>query len=81
MEPAQQALYPYLSVLALDILSIPAMSAEPERLFSATKLMITDIRNRLGIKMIEALACLKSWYKLKGLQWTGGDDELVIGPI
>jgi hypothetical protein len=58
-------MYPNLSKLALDILSIPVMSAEPERLFSATKLTISDQRNQLGMKMIEALACLKSWYKLK----------------
>jgi hypothetical protein len=41
------------------------MSAEPERIFLAIKLILTDRRNRLSIKMIKALACLKSWYKLK----------------
>ena len=41
------------------------MSAEPERLFSATKLILLDCRNRLSIRLIKALACLKSWYKLK----------------
>lgn len=33
MEPAQSTTYPNLAVMALDILSILAMSAEPERLF------------------------------------------------
>jgi hAT family C-terminal dimerisation region len=47
--------------MALDILSIPAMSAEPERLFSGAKITITDRRNRLGIESIEAIECLKSW--------------------
>jgi len=47
--------------MALDILSIPAMSAEPERLFSSAKITITDRRNRLGIESIEAIKCLKSW--------------------
>jgi hypothetical protein len=47
--------------MALDILSIPAMSAEPERLFSSAKITITDRRNRLGIESIEAIECLKSW--------------------
>jgi hypothetical protein len=46
----------------LDILSIPAMSAEPERLFSGTKITITDCRNRLGIETIEAIECFKSWF-------------------
>ena len=47
--------------MALDILSIPAMAADPERLFSGAKISITDRRNRLGIQTIEALECLKSW--------------------
>jgi hypothetical protein len=58
LQPTQQQLYPHLSRLALEILSIPAMSAEPERIFSATKLILTDRRNKLSMKMIEALACL-----------------------
>ncbi len=37
------------------------MSAEPERLFSGAKITITDRRNHLGIKSIEAIECLKSW--------------------
>jgi len=46
--------------MALDILSIPAMSAKLERLFSGAKITITDCRNRLGIKSIEVIECLKS---------------------
>lgn len=42
------------------------MSAEPERLFSSTGYMLNDRRNRLQIETIEAIECLKSWYKLKG---------------
>jgi hypothetical protein len=61
LEPTQRKSYPALSVMALDILSIPAMSAEPERLFSGAKITITDRRNRLGIETIEAIECLKSW--------------------
>jgi hypothetical protein len=53
------------------------MSAEPERIFSATKLILTDRRNRLSMKMIEALACLKSWYKLKEVV---PEEDLFIGP-
>jgi hypothetical protein len=58
-----------LSKLALDILSIPAMLADPKRLFSSAKILITDLRNKLGMDIIEAFECLKSWYKLKG--WDG----------
>jgi hypothetical protein len=67
-EPAQQKKYPNLSIMALNILSIPAMSADPERLFSSSKLTITDRRNRAGIELIEALECLKSWFKVKEWQ-------------
>ena len=53
--------------MALDILSIPAMSADPERLFSGAKITISDRRNRLGIYTVEALECLKSWLKIEVL--------------
>jgi hypothetical protein len=61
LESTQQLDYPNLSIMALDLLSIPAMSAEPERLFSGAKITITDRRNKLGIKMIQAIESLKSW--------------------
>jgi hypothetical protein len=60
LEPTQRKTYPNLSIMALDILSIPVMSAEPERLFSGANITITDRRNRLGIESIEAIECLKS---------------------
>jgi hypothetical protein len=44
------------------VLLIPTISAEPERLFSSAKISITDRRNRLGIKSIEAIKCLKLWF-------------------
>jgi len=47
--------------MALDILSIPAMSADPERLSSGAKIIITGHRNQLGMDTIQALECLKSW--------------------
>jgi hypothetical protein len=61
LEPTQRRIYPNLSLMTIDILSIPAMSAEPERLFSGSKLTVTDIRNKLGVDSIEATECLKSW--------------------
>ena len=63
--------------MALDILSIPAMAAEPERLFSGAKISITDRRNRLGIEVIQALECLKSWLQLEATEW--GESLLVGG--
>ena len=65
LRPEQQRDYPNLSKMALDILSIPAMSASPERLFSSSKLTISDHRCRLDIDTIQAIECLKSWQKIK----------------
>jgi hypothetical protein len=48
---------------------IPAILADPECLFSSTKLLITELRNKLGMDIIEAFEYLKSWYKIKG--WEG----------
>jgi hAT family C-terminal dimerisation region len=69
LEDTQQTLYPNLSKMALDLLSIPAMSAEPERLFSDTKITLQDRRNRLGIDIIEAIECIKSWSKTYKVAW------------
>jgi hypothetical protein len=55
--------------MALDMLSIPAMSASPERLFSGAGITITERRNRLGNESIESLECLKSWYKAEASAW------------
>jgi hypothetical protein len=52
-----------LARMALDYLTIPAMSAEPERVFSAAKITLTDRRCRMGDDAIEALECLKSWQR------------------
>ncbi|KAF1732502.1 putative AC transposase [Beauveria bassiana] len=77
LEPTQRKSYPALSVMALDVLSIPAMSAEPERLFSGTKITMTDRRSRLGIESIEATECLKSWLG-KGRRVAFADDNLDV---
>jgi len=49
--------------MAVDIFSIPAMSADPVRLFSSFKQVLKDTRNRLKSEALEALECLKSWAK------------------
>jgi hAT family protein len=53
--------------MALDILSIPAMSAEPERVFSSIGIQLTNRRNKMTIEVLESLECLKSWLKLKDI--------------
>jgi hypothetical protein len=42
-EPRQRKRFPSLHRMAVDLLSIPAMSAEPERLFSECKRILTTI--------------------------------------
>jgi hypothetical protein len=74
-ETTQRKVYPNLSKMALDLLSIPAMSAEVERLFSSCKITITDRRNRIGIDAVEAIECLKSWLRENNVAWV--DEEWI----
>ena len=74
-ETTQIKVYPNLSKMALDLLSIPAMSAEVERLFSSCKITITDRRNRIGIDAVEAIECLKSWLRANNVAWV--DEEWI----
>jgi len=52
------------------------MSDEPERLFSSAKLLISDLRNRLGDDIIEAAECLKSWVQ-HGLIFGATESDMV----
>jgi hypothetical protein len=59
----QQGHYPNLSKMAINILSIPAMSADPERVFSGARRTISWDRMLLGADTIEKGECLKSWIR------------------
>ncbi len=50
--------------MALDMLLIPAILAELKRIFLSVKVIIINQRASLGIELIEALKCLKSWIGL-----------------
>jgi hypothetical protein len=67
--------------MALDILSIPAMSAAPERLFLGAKIVIPDRKNRLGIESINALLCLRSWFKVLDIESAILDLDITITEI
>lgn len=53
--------YPCLSRMALDLFSIPAMSAEVERIFNLAGQMVTPLRNRLEANTIAVGQILRSW--------------------
>jgi hypothetical protein len=63
----------------LDILSIPAISVDPECLFSGAKITISNRRNRLGIYIIKALECLKSWLKIQIFLDNNNDNRGIKG--
>jgi hypothetical protein len=53
---------PDVAHFALDMLALPASSAECERVFSSAKLLITSVRNRLNPDIVDMNECLKSWF-------------------
>ena len=64
--------------MALDLLSIPAMSAEVERLFSSCKITITDRRNQIGIDSVEAIEGLKSWMRKNNINFVDNEVEDLV---
>lgn len=63
LKKSQRESWPKLSRMAIDVLSIPAMSAEPERVFSGARRTISWERMQLGEETIEKTECLKSWMR------------------
>ena len=47
--------------MAIDILSIPAMSDEPERVFSGARCMVSWDRGQMEAETLEKVECLKHW--------------------
>lgn len=78
-ETSQQRIYPQLARMAIDVLSALAMSAESERVFSATRRSIPWTRASLESRLIMQLECLKHWHKAQLIDEafiTDGDDEV-----
>ena len=57
----QRKRWPRLSYMAIDILSIPAMSDEPERVFSGARRTVSWDRAQMGAETLERVECLKHW--------------------
>lgn len=81
LEPTQGDTYPNLQKFAIDVFSIPPMSAEPERLFSGGRRTVSWARCRLSARTIEMLECVKHWIKT-GLDEPieGEEDEEIVDP-
>ncbi len=61
--------------MALNILSIATMSADPKHLFLGVKITVSDRQNQLRIYTIKALECLKLWLKIKPLVDNNEEDQ------
>jgi hypothetical protein len=76
----QRSEYPRLHQMAIDILSVPAMSDDPERVFSCTRRTISWDRACLSAKTIEKTQCLSNWVKnglIRKLYVTMNDETTV----
>ncbi|KIL64547.1 hypothetical protein M378DRAFT_48155, partial [Amanita muscaria Koide BX008] len=58
---SKQQVYPRLSLMALNYLSIPATSVDVERVFSKGRLVLSHVRNRLSAETMRAIMCLGAW--------------------
>ena len=60
-EPTRRNRWPILSQFATEMLSIPPMSDEVERVFSGGRRTISWDRSRLNPETIEAIECFQHW--------------------
>ncbi|KIL55104.1 hypothetical protein M378DRAFT_57624, partial [Amanita muscaria Koide BX008] len=59
----RQHIYPGLSRVAWDYLSIPATSVDVERIFSGGRVLLSYLRNRMQVETTRALLCVGEWSK------------------
>lgn len=53
--------YPILSLLAKDVMIVPASTISSESTFSLVGRVIEERRHRLTSDMVEILSCIKDW--------------------
>jgi len=65
--------------MAIEVLSVPAMSDDPERVFSCIRRTISWDRTRLLAETIEKLECLGNWVKNDLIRklYVAVDDEIM----
>ena len=71
-DAAQRKRWPRLSCIVIDILSILAINAEPERVFSGARRTISWDRCQMSAPVIETTECLKHAIRSR---ITDDDDE------
>ncbi|THH29708.1 hypothetical protein EUX98_g4489 [Antrodiella citrinella] len=59
----RRSVFPRLSRMARDFLTIPATSVDVERIFSKGRLLLSHVRNGLTARSTRALICLHYWSK------------------
>ncbi|OAQ57629.1 transposase-like protein [Purpureocillium lilacinum] len=78
----QRIEYPRLPQLAIDVLSVPAMSDDPERVFSCARRTISWDRSRLTADTIEKLQCMSNWVRndlIRKVYVSVDDDVIEVG--
>lgn len=55
--------HPQLKPMAFDLLSIPATSCDPERVFSSAKQLLLSRMSAISDNTIEMRECLRRWLK------------------
>jgi hypothetical protein len=58
---SKRAIWPQLASMALDVFATPAMSDEPERVFSIVGNLLAPRRRSLKGEGVEQMLCLRSW--------------------
>ena len=59
--------FPLLSLIARNLLQIPATSASSQRYLSQGALIINKLRNRLSKEAFELIISLESWGMFQGI--------------
>jgi hypothetical protein len=60
---SRRTTWPELSLMALDIFAVPAMSDEPERMFSSAAGTLSSARRTMSDDTAESLIVMKSWLR------------------
>jgi hypothetical protein len=75
---AREREWPQLTAMAFDFLSIPAMSAECERVFSACSRMTTAQSSRLSGETLWYTECLKNWQNRGAIEIGGFNSGILL---